>query len=606
MKKASKILTLILVFVLLAGVFSGCAMFTRNAGRYRSLVAVTVGEEEITVGKILDTFNNYYNTYGSYISQGYITSEYVLQMAMQSVVTQAMKVNEYISTHKAEADNTTFKDFCHNAQYLTAEEIEFCIKYVKYLTFQTFDSSVLAQISAKRTIEDEEQEDTSRDFRKDDDLEGYSYSEYTYRQRVFNKTADEYFNKYYEGITIEINSSVSEYVYKDAAAAKTMLDNLNGRRAEDDAEITFEEYKTAQETVIKQYQRSVKNSYYVDFEQFMKNQVADMVASTIAAKYDYSVNQALDGEKLDETIAQLNNNLQVNTASQAAGFALKDNFVDFIEGLTDTSYIYNVPDNYKYIYVKNILIPFTEQQKATLSNLLKDVGNDTENAAYIALRNKYASEVIADDFNSDKVDDKYGKVEKLFATNEGKLTLNYTDPQDVELSQIFAADGTVNKGEYDSADEAVIAMMKRYNTDTAQHSSLYDYVVRVGDVPANYTAKWVTEFVDAASEAYKHGVGSYALAISTYGVHIVYYADDVKAQEITFTADRITDTSLPEYRLFSAYFSQQSSRMLQENLEELQKSYLKDNKIAASKNFDRFLKDNGFKFDLIEFLTDED
>ena len=114
------------------------------------------------------------------------------------------------------------------------------------------------------------------------------------------------------------------------------------------------------------------------------------------------------------------------------------------------------------------------------------------------------------------------------------------------------------------------------------------------------------EFVEAANEAVNIGVGSYALAISTYGVHIVYYVGDVKAQQIEFTAQSILETSKPEYRLFNAYFSQQSTRILNEEVEAMQKKYLDEGKIATNKNFNRFLKDNGFKFDLIEFLTDED
>ena len=59
MKKASKILTLILVVVLLCGMFTGCAMFGRDALKYRDITAITVGNVVITVGKLLDTFNNY-------------------------------------------------------------------------------------------------------------------------------------------------------------------------------------------------------------------------------------------------------------------------------------------------------------------------------------------------------------------------------------------------------------------------------------------------------------------------------------------------------------------------------------------------------------------
>lgn len=611
MKKARKILTLILVFVLLAGALSGCAMFTRNSARYRALVAVKVGAEEITVGKILDSFNNYYNMYGSYIGQG-ITVDWLLQMSMSTLVTQAMKVDSYISTAKTETH--ALADSYHNAKYLTQEEIEFCVRYVKYLTFQSLDSSVQSILGANRTIAAEEKPDTSRDFTKYDDLEGRTYSEYTYRQRIFNEDAKEYFDKYYGGMSkIALSSNVDDYAYATEQAAQAMMDNLNNRLDEKDDKITYSEYKAAQDKVIKQYQRSIQNTYGITFDQFMVSQVEDMIASAIAAKYDYNVNKTIDtGDGLNATIAQLNTNLDTNRASQATSFALNNNFVDFIEGLSSSSYIYNVPEGYNYIFVKNILIPFTSQQKTTLANLAKDLGNNTDHPKYVELRNQFAASLTAEDFNSEKdKDGKYKKVGNLFALTkdaDGNDKLVIDNSTNGVLKDVFLADGTVAGATQADKDAKVIEYMKRFNTDTAQHTATYDYVVRVGDVPSDYTAKWVPEFVDAANEAWNkgNGLGHYALAISTYGVHIVYYTADVVAQNITFNADTIKDTSSPEYRLFSAYFSQQSSHLLEESLETLRKSYLENNKIVTTKDFDRFLKDNKFEFDLIKYMSDAD
>ena len=112
-EKASKILTLILVVVLLCGMFTGCAMFGRDALKYRDMTAITVGNEVITVGKVLDTFNNYYNNYYSYISAGYVTLDQVVDMAVTSLYTQAMKVDSYVKT--ATAETHSYTDFCHNA-----------------------------------------------------------------------------------------------------------------------------------------------------------------------------------------------------------------------------------------------------------------------------------------------------------------------------------------------------------------------------------------------------------------------------------------------------------------------------------------------------------
>lgn len=522
---------------------------------------------------------------------------------MQTLVNQAMKVAAYKATDPAATDNTALKDFCTNAQYLTKEEIEYAIKYVKYLTFQTFDSSVISQLSVDRTVGDEEKEDTSRDFTEVADLEGNEYSTYYYRQRVFSKESKEYFDKFYKDVTINLDANVDEYVYATAAAAEARLANLNDRLDEEDEKITFEEYKTVQERIVKQFQRSVKVTYSLEMTEFIKNQVADVVSSMLASKYDYTVNKTIDVDNLAATLATLKSNLDILSAAQATGFALNDSFVSFIEGLSSSSYIYNVPGEYDYIFVKNILVPFTSQQQAILSNLANDLGGDTTNEAYIKLRNKYAAAIVADDFNSTKNDDgEYAKVSELFKLDNGKLVIN----PEGELGNVFLADGTVNKGDYATTDEVVIANMKRFNTDTAQHTAQYDYVVRVGDIPAGYSHPWVTEFVDAAKETYELGEGTYALAVSTYGVHIVYYSAKVTAQTFNFEQNRL-NTTAPEYRMFTAYFSEQSSILINNAVEALNKDYLENDKIKTTKAFDKFLKDNEFDFDLIEFLTpDED
>ncbi|MDE7107465.1 MAG: hypothetical protein K2O39_04000, partial [Clostridiales bacterium] len=457
-----------------------------------------------------------------------------------------------------------------------------------------------------------EAEDTSRDFTKPDELTADTYSEHVYRSRIFNENAKEYFEKYYGGTdSITLDAKIADYALAQSINAK--VDNLNGRLDKDDAKITVDEYKTAQEKVVNQYQRTIKNSYDIEFEQFILNEVEDMVASIIAGKYDYNVNKTIDTTNLNDTLNTLKANLKINTDAQAAGFALNDNFVDFIEALSSTSYIYSVPEDYNYIFVKNILIPFSAQQKAMLSNLSKTLGGDTTKPEYIKLQNELATKIMAEDFESEKDEDgNYAKVGGLFvigkdADGNDKLVINPSESN--PLYEIFKSDGTVAQGDaYASKDDAVIAYMKRFNTDTAQHTAMYDYVVRVGDVPSDYTAKWVPEFVDAANEAWNNGEGlnNYALAISTYGVHIVYYSANVEAQKIDFTAENILKTTTPEYRLFNSYFSQQSSRLLQDDVDAMLKSYLENDKIKTTANFNRFLKDNSFTFDLIEYLTEDE
>ncbi|MBO5866691.1 MAG: hypothetical protein J6Q55_01390, partial [Clostridia bacterium] len=110
MKKASKLIVIILVVALMLSVLSGCAMFGKNAEKYRATALVTVGDQSITIGEMLDSFNTYYNNYYYYIAQGYFTTEQVFELAADSLYEQAIKVDAYVSAHDAVTTNKTFKN----------------------------------------------------------------------------------------------------------------------------------------------------------------------------------------------------------------------------------------------------------------------------------------------------------------------------------------------------------------------------------------------------------------------------------------------------------------------------------------------------------------
>ncbi len=624
MKKASRMLTLILIAVLVLGVFSGCGVFGRNSEKYRAQTIMTVGNEKITVGKFIDTFNNYYNTYASYIQQGYYSADSIAQLTASSLISQYMKVDAY----KTKVGEAPYKhtwaeaglSFA-NEGYMTTEEMQFAIKYVKYVLFTTLDSLVDGYVKADYDLKDADTEDTSRDFVEYDSLQGYdTYSDYLYGQNFVNKDMDKYLEKYYAGVTLTTdNISVdNEYVYKDAAAAKSKLDELNARLEEGVAAITFEQYKAWQEKALAQYKKNVKSAYDYELSKLISNQIEDYILSVIVAKYNREVYAEIDKDdtKLQASIAELNELYNSLKEHQEAGFNVNNNFVSFIEGLTDTSFIYTIPEAYKdsYIYVKNILIPFSDEQTTILSNLEKQ-GVATDDELYVEMRNEFASAILAEDFLTEGDKEENDKLPVFDKDASGNLIIK----KDGVLNAYFGDNGAVIPMEKDgvtlSKNDTIVELMKRFNTDTAQHSTIYDYVVRVGETPDNYTAKWVQEFVDAANEAYTLASGAdggtYALAVSSYGVHIVYYAGKVVAQEMDFSKIDIDDleyATSPEYRMFKNYFEKKSAQLTEADTDALQKAYY-PTKIVATDKLDEFLKDNKLNFSLKDFLDlskDED
>ena len=611
MKKAIKLITLVLVVALMFSILSGCAMFGRDAAKYRSTALVNVGSQTITVGEMLDSFNTQYNNYYYYIAQGYFTVEQVFEIAADSLYEQAIKVDSYVSANQPETDNKAYK----NGEYLTEEELKFVVRYVKYLVFTNFDNQVESFLANEFKFNAKEAEDTSRDFLEPDDLGGVKYSEYIYNQNFTNEDMDEYLADYYAHLSyadLEKDNKIDGYVFAKEADAQATLDAYNDRLDEEATKLTYATLVETQNKVIRRYQNSIELSYGFDLEAFVKSQVESMIKSIIVAKYNKGIYSKIDGADATKTKEALLANTAGLAANQKADYLLNNSFDSFITALSDSSYLYAVDEATKgnYIFVKNILIPFSTEQTQYLTNIAQTLGG-TESTAYIAARLQVATQIVADDFTSEKdADGKYATVEGLFEVQGNKLAIKAGSA----LAANLAANGEVVAMDGLSKTETIIKLMEKFNTDIGQHSKTYDYVVRVAD-DENYSQPWVTEFVVAAKEAKATGLNSYSVCVSSYGVHIVYYSADVKAQD--FSADAFDgainggniDTTNPAFKLFKAYFETESTSAVSKDLEALKKAYETNGKVTATKEFEKFMKDNEIEFtfeDLICTAEEED
>ena len=632
MKRASKILTLILIVVFVLSVFAGCDLVGRNTAKYRATVAMTVGDQQITIGKLLDTFNSYYNNYYYYISAGYLTADSLLEMVMNSLLQQYVQVDDYVHNHSTVREANGIK----NAEYLTAEQFAYCIKYVKHTSFTTFDGTVLKSLSVKHDIGDAKTEDTSRDFAEYDELLSQtSYAEHHLMENFVSKDADEYFDKYYKDANINFASFenlVGDYVYTDTtkAAAQTIIDELNERIEDDSDEITFDEYVEAQQKAIDQYSDTVKNNYGITLQEFMEAQVADMVTSCILALWSYEKYSKLDITK------DIDSTNKILAQDQAAKFKINGDFNSFITGLNNSSFIYGVPNDMqgKYVFVKNILIPFTSQQSASLSAQADGYGG-TDTPAYKKMRNELATKIAAEYFDSDKYDAdiekiftdtgllkedtdedaerKYEKLTGLFTTDsEGNIAIDEAGI----LGNFFGSNNKViTMGELDEA-ETIVELMKRFNTDVGQHSNRYDYVVYVGEDWKDYKHSWVEEFYTAVNMLKPEGKGEFArenlkkyvMCVSTYGVHIIYIDSFVEDHIYDYKdvdwANAWKATEKLDYVRYKAEFDKQANKAAKDALKEIEDKYIgeKSDIVTVNKQFKKFLKHNNFTFDFENFL----
>ena len=615
MKKASGIIAILLLVVLAFGVFAGCGLFGKDTAKYRQFTAVTVGNQKISVGKVIDTFNNLYNQYGR---SGNYTADTLFQAAMSSLYTQYMKIDAYVGD--SNGNSHAYADFCGKdgyIKYLTADQAEYAIKYVKYLVFTNFDSAVEQELAKKVTLKDAEKKDTSRDFKTFDDIDfatDKTYTDYLVRKLTVNDDMNEYYEKYYtvdDALTISVNEVLDDY--KNEAATKAKLAEYVKRvdTTEDkNATITLEQLTAAQDKVVKKYVESIEKAYEITMSEFFKQQVNDIAANLIAQLYDIQAGRSLDGEGFADLSAKLTAAYKDAVAAKKASYKFDDTFVKDIEGLTDDSDIYTVPDQYKYIFVKNVLVPFNASQKAVLANIGSKLGS-TSGQAYKDARLALAAQIVADDYTSEKDEDGKYKTTfgNLFEIVGGKVTLK----SDGEIAKSIAG--------AQATSEEIKDLMTRFNTDTAQHSTYYDYVVRI-NAPEDYTAKWVPEFVKAAEEAYGYdsatgnhnAAGSYALCVSDYGVHIVFYTADVTATTLDFsTLEKCLKADSREYAKFKTLYSSEKSELLSKAVTELQKTYfihkdvnenvVSEAKIEFAPIFKSFLKDQGLKYDTEKAIT---
>lgn len=610
MKKVCKVLSLILIVVLSASVLVGCASFGKNAKKYRESVAIKVGSQNVTIGEVLDSFNNYYSNYYSYISAGYVTVDQLLDMAISSLYSQYAKIDAYITDNASATYQHAWAGKIANAQFVSESEMQYAIKYMKYTMYDMLDGEVeeLIQNAKDFTFNAEEAEDTSRKFYSDP--ENYdnngevitSYSQYLYEQGLQNKEMDEYFTKYYGGQVATDNYSVASYVFADEASAKARLDALNARLPEDVETITFDELKSFQSKALKSYTQSIQNAYdYDTLDEFVEKQVGQMVNSIIVSKYNTSVYAKYESEHIADVLAQLKSNADAKKASQEANYKMDENgFVTFVGSLANGTYIYAVDDNYmnsdtdKFIYVKNVLVKFSDKQTKELANIKSALGG-TDNDTYKADRNALAAQIVGIDYSNDEAE-----VENMFVLEGNEIKLNLANET---ILKYFDNVGNLLDGA-----NSIKAMMADLNQDTASHANYYDYVVRAGsNIDKDYTASWVSEFVDAANVAYADNAGtanaSYGIAVSDYGVHIVFYTGIVDAYNFEFVGStKYLDPTTAEYAMFKEYIATINSNELEEDAEDLFASY--KSKIEATKNFEKFLKDNQLTYDLAAALEE--
>lgn len=612
MKKITKLLALTLAIVMLCTVLAACSLIGTDVARYRNVVAFTVGDEDVTIGTIIDAYSTNVYSYYSYISAGYSTYEEVFSSTMSELYQKYIMLDSYkqdsSSVIYTSSENKYISLGIANMEYLTEEEAEFVLSNMKHTIFTTLDSYVEGYITAEVGDLADVEDDTSREFTELDSITtGQTYTDYLISESYDVEDINEYFDEYYSMSSFDrYELEVDSYVYSTTDAA-AMVASIN-ERLEDATEdgdevptITAEDYIAWQELAMEEFAEILDTNYGAGFESYMYYQSASTIVSIINNKWSYSVASAVETD-----IDTIKTDLEAMYTAEYNAYQTSinqnpDSYISFITDLGTGDYIYDVPSLYEddFIFVKNILFTFSDAQSAELSAVAEILGG-TDSDEYKAYRLSLVESIIGTDYNSDDEDE----LTDIFLVDDGNITLN-PDASDSTLYD------TLTSG--DLTEDDIKDLMVQYNEDTASHSITYDYVVYTGALDS-YTHSWVDEFVDAAIEAQEGGVGSYAICVSDYGVHIVYYVSDIEPWT-EFDFSKIYDSengqfdfdaSSNEYAMYKSYYSALSSILYTEVGDELNDEYLYGGKVVEAVGLSYLLEELGLEYDFDDAITDPD
>lgn len=591
-KKIFRIISLTVAVVMTVSLLVGCALFPTNEERYREQTAITVGSETINVAAFQDFYTN---TMSQYVSAGYdiqtIWDSLGEQLLLNYIVLNEIKSD---TNWVKSAQDSAYADLvsAHPAtEYLRDPgDMELLLKNVRQSLYESLDDLTETELSNKYELEEAEEE-TERTLNILEPVSSLAAAD-------FNEDVEE-LDKYlgkFRACELTLTAIVENYVFDlktDIDKINEILEGLNERIVQEDGveegdegykTISASEYVAAQKVALTSMARTVKDNYFGwTMEEFLDYQLDGAVMSRLAQEYAeryYTDIEDLIKTRLSEKLANLK-------AEKEAYYKLYPSmFTSDVTALDNDTFLYYVPEEYneKYLFVKNLLIQFSDEQTAKLA-YYEQFGKDSKE--YIEYRNKLATELVMKDYENDE-----NEIENVFKLDgAGNVVLN-----DGVLKTALDGFATMTVKE---RTDAFIKLIDKYNQDPGMQGSAHDYVLRIEEADVAGTAdSWVAEFAAAGREAYNEdGFGSWRIAVTDFGVHVVYVSSFVEAETFDFEDDeQLYTPGTSTYRFFRAYYDEVKDSLYDHMFEELYESYFEDGKITVNeKVMKKLLKEYGFE-----------
>lgn len=548
MTKFKKFLSIVLLAVFSLTFLVGCGLFVLNEQRYRDQVVMEVGTETVTLGELIDFFD----TNGtSLIEQGQDTQS-VWDSLYPVFVQQKILISEYkLAFSSADKNTSDLAKKYKNGEYLDDDTI----KYLQLAVFSTFYAAL-----------DELTMDNLSDFTFNAE-ETSSYQEkVTHEGEWTPADQDSYLD--IEALREDMEKYPTEqdfvsinYVFSaDDQKVIDLVAELNSRLKKDNAEdpdLTVEDYIKAQERAVATTTSNIRKNRDMTLDEYFVSAIEEQILSQLAneylfGKYDEYVSKITQAD-FETRLANLQAQAEAQFGQTASAFA------DYISGLTDSDFIYYVPQQYQgeYHYIRSVLIPFSDEQTALLELAKSQYGSNS--AAYKNYRAALAGEITVKDYSSD---DKGVETQLL-------------------VSGLLDGSNTFDGVSLDTLTrEQMVDWTYKYNTDSGMYNPVRGYIVSKS--ASNMTGSgetYVAEFLQGARYLIEQNVGgskvSATAVVTDYGIHILYYDGEVTADNITW-ADRFNygeEGGSASYRFFKAMYDDVKESLIDADVDDLYKLY---------------------------------
>lgn len=499
-------------------ILSGCNLFERNWYEYYNAVVVSIEypnqEENIEINKreLLSAFDNYGKNlvanYGYTYKQAVddtltqlINQKIKLRIAKDdAVITNAdknklyrdslLEVENYFETYIEEVK----KDWNVALPTITDPETE-AEDIVLYNPYETKvrverDLNGKLKLILLETQNEDKQEELEFEFMVDAfDKETISEKLYEY---VMNQTT---FSSENEMLTpIEEYSKQTARIFKEAVKRFTNI----LKKSEEGLKLS-----TDDESVLK---RALQKFYDNKLDNLLLTKMSEIITPTS----DYA------GVDVAQVMSRYENMVKQSYEKYAfSNDALKN---DMLGNFADVNYygdFYSQKPTQEYFFVSHFLLQLTEEQKQELTDLeaKKELGGTGEvgEVEYVQRRQQILNRIPVKERDLET-----GKIIEVTNPTSQKYLADIMN----ELQHAYAQAGNNLQNKVNAFKD----IMYKYNQDPGVLNSEYLYVIGTED------SQMDAEFTRVARDLHKNGkVGDYNLspAVSSYGVHILFYAGDV-------------------------------------------------------------------------------